>query len=115
MQTMRVPLIMTVADRRRAEAVKAAEVRAKAAKTPDFIRDGLGACGQAKNADDFTHDARRSKADFAARARAAALCARCPFAAECLPWAEATEQTGVFGGEWLTKGKRTEGMIRNAA
>ena len=114
MQTVRVPLIMTVADRKRAEAVKASEQEAKASKVPDFIRQGLAACGKVENADDFTDETRRGKSGYQARARAATLCGSCPFSGECLPWAKASKQTGVYGGEWLKSGEIVEGMIRYA-
>lgn len=114
MQTFRVPTVVTPADRARAEVVRQAEVKARAAKMPEFLRNGLGACGEADGADDFTDDTRRNSG-WEARARAAAKCGACSFSSECLPWAVASEQSGVFGGEWLIKGKVQERKVRRAS
>ena len=109
MQAIHVPTFIAPEHKRRAAEVKSAEEKWSAAmRTPDFIRQGLGACAAAENMDDFTNDSQRGKAGMYARQRAAVLCSRCPFAAECLPWAEATEQSGVFGGVWLVNGKKKE-------
>lgn len=109
MQAIRIPMFITPEDRERAAVVAESEKQARSRpRTPEFIRQGLGACAKAENADDFTEDGRRGRAPYEARARAAAKCRVCPFSDECLPWAIGSEQSGVFGGVWLRKGKEVE-------
>jgi hypothetical protein len=108
------PLIITKEDKKRTEEIRVAEERARRLRTPEFVRMGKGACGTAANADDFTDDTRRASG-WEARARAAAHCRACPFSSECLPWAIETEQSGVFGGEWLRKGVVQEGRYSRAS
>ena len=99
-----VPLIETRADKKRAREIRSAEENFVRRPTPSFYTDGRGICRTLGDPDDFADDSRKP-AGFRARARAAAICAECPFSGECLTWAIGSEQTGVFGGEWLRKGK----------
>jgi hypothetical protein len=107
MQTFAVPFVQTQADKRRSEAVKTAEASRSKTKTPDFVREGLGACRTVGDPDDFTNGDTRGIAGREARNRARAVCRTCPFAEECLTWAQATYRDGVFGGEWLISGRMT--------
>ncbi len=108
MRAIHVPMIRTPEDKRRGAAVKSAEEkRGTTVRTPTFVREGRGACRDAGDPDDFTNDDTRGAAGREARARARAVCGDCPFAAQCLPWAKATNRSGIFGGEWLIAGKET--------
>jgi hypothetical protein len=105
MHAIRVPFFESPADKKRAAVVRSAEENYRATgRTPRFMAEGLGACRTAGDPDDFTNDDTRGIAGREARARAAGICASCPFSGECLRWATETSQTGVFGGEWLRSG-----------
>ncbi len=114
MKTMIVPMIMTGEDKARAKAVAIAEAQARGIKTPDFMRDGLGACARQGDPDDFVNDETRTLAAAAARARAAAVCAVCPFTADCLRRGMETHETGVYGGVFLRGGHAYEKKAKAA-
>lgn len=72
---------------------------------PPFLASGEGACATHPTPDDFTDESTR-RASMQARWRAKAVCALCPFAAECHEWALATNQQGVWGGTTTAERER---------
>lgn len=107
MKTVQVPLVVTTEDRKRQKYVIIAEAKARGIKTPDFMIDGLGLCAKVGDPDDFTNTETRYAGAVAARERAKAICRTCPFAEECLQRGLDTNETGVYGGEYLIKGRRS--------
>jgi hypothetical protein len=104
MHTIRIPLVVTPEDRKRAAFVKSAEEGRITAKTPDFMREGNGRCRTVGDPDDFLNDDTRGQSGRDARNRARAVCRSCPFMMDCRAWAEASKQTGIFGAEWFRAG-----------
>lgn len=106
MHTIRIPLVVTQEDKRRAAVVRSAEEGRIKTKTPDFVREGLGACRNSPiDPDNFTNDDTRGASGREARNLARAVCRTCPFAEGCLPWAMESGLSGIFGGEWLRAGR----------
>lgn len=64
---------------------------------PPFLATGAGDCATHPTPDDFTEESTHL-VGRAARERAKAVCAGCPFRAECFEWALTTDQDGVYGG-----------------
>ena len=104
MQVINTIPLKTTEDKKRAARVRISEKdRSGEIRTPDFFNDGEGLCRTHPTPDDFTETNTYTDGRMA-RERAKAVCRECPFRIECLAWARATGQSGVFGAEWLILG-----------
>lgn len=101
---MRVMLVETKADKKRAAIVRSAEENFVRKPTPSFFTDGRGLCRTEGDPDDYAETSRKP-AGYKARQRAAIVCRACPFVSECLAWAKESGQSGVFGGSFVMKGE----------